>query len=219
MKLHQELEETKSLVLKMAGAVKEAVEKAIDCMNRHDTDLASEVIKADDNIDSMEVEVERRCIRMVALYQPEAIDLRLIMGIYKAVSDLERIGDEAENVANRVILLAQEPPLKPYVNLNLMSANVKSMIEDSVLSFFQRDTALARKVIEKDAIINELYVQLQRELITYMLEDVRNIKRSIHLSFIAKNLERMADHATNIAEMAIYWSEGEVVKHQHKDQD
>lgn len=219
MKLHQELEETKSLVLKMAGAVKEAVEKAIDCMNRHDTDLASEVIKADDNIDSMEVEIERRCIRMVALYQPEATDLRLIMGIYKAVSDLERIGDEAENIANRVILLAQEPPLKPYVNLNLMSANVKSMIEDSVLSFFQRDTALARKVIEKDSIINELYVQLQRELITYMLEDVRNIKRSIHLSFIAKNLERMADHATNIAEMAIYWSEGEVVKHQHKEQD
>ncbi|MEN3033615.1 MAG: phosphate signaling complex protein PhoU [Aquificaceae bacterium] len=219
MKLHQELEETKSLVLKMAGAVKEAVDKAIDCMNRHDTDLASEVIKSDDSIDAMEIEIERRCIRMVALYQPEAVDLRLIMGIYKVVSDLERIGDEAENIANRVILLAQEPPLKPYVNLNLMSANVKSMIEDSVLSFFQRDVALAKKVIEKDSIINELYVQLQRELITYMLEDVRNIKRSIHLSFISKNLERMGDHATNIAEMAIYWSEGEVVKHQHKEQD
>lgn len=215
MKLFQELEETKNLVLKMAGLVKEAVEKAIESLNRQDVDLAEEIIRGDDQIDQMEVEIERRCIRMIALYQPEAVDLRLIMGIYKIVSDLERIGDEAENIAERSILLAQEPPLKPYVNLTLMAANVKSMIEDAVLSFFQRDTNLAKKVIERDDMIDELYHQVQRELITYMLEDPRNIKRSIHLSFIARHFERMADHAENIAEMTIYWSEGEVVKHQH----
>ncbi len=215
MKLFQELEETKNLVLKMAGLVKEAVDKAIESLNKQSVELAEEVIKGDDQIDQMEVEIERRCIRMIALYQPEAVDLRLIMGIYKIVSDLERIGDEAENIAERSVLLAQEPPLKPYVNLTLMAANVKSMIEDAVLSFFQRDISLAKKVIERDDMVDELYHQVQRELITYMLEDPRNIKRSMHLSFIARHFERMADHAENIAEMTIYWSEGEMVKHQH----
>ncbi len=220
MKLFQELEETKGLVLKMAGLVKEAVDKAIESLNKQDVGLAEEIIKGDDQIDQLEVEIERRCIRMIALYQPEAVDLRLIMGMYKIVSDLERIGDEAENIAERSILLAQEPPLKPYVNLTLMASNVKSMIEDAVLSFFQRDVELAKKVIERDDVVDELYHQVQRELITYMLEDPRNIKRSIHLSFVARHFERMADHAENIAEMTIYWSEGEVVKHQHiKDKE
>jgi len=220
MKLFQELEETKGLVLKMAGLVKEAVDKAIESLNKQDVGLAEEIIKGDDQIDQLEVEIERRCIRMIALYQPEAADLRLIMGMYKIVSDLERIGDEAENIAERSILLAQEPPLKPYVNLTLMASNVKSMIEDAVLSFFQRDVELAKKVIERDDMVDELYHQVQRELITYMLEDPRNIKRSIHLSFVARHFERMADHAENIAEMTIYWSEGEVVKHQHiKDKE
>lgn len=220
MKLFQDLEETKGLVLKMAGLVKEAVDKAIESLNKQDVGLAEEIIKGDDQIDQLEVEIERRCIRMIALYQPEAVDLRLIMGMYKIVSDLERIGDEAENIAERSILLAQEPPLKPYVNLTLMASNVKSMIEDAVLSFFQRDVELAKKVIERDDMVDELYHQVQRELITYMLEDPRNIKRSIHLSFVARHFERMADHAENIAEMTIYWSEGEVVKHQHiKDKE
>ncbi|MCS7171485.1 MAG: phosphate signaling complex protein PhoU, partial [Aquificaceae bacterium] len=150
MKLFQELEETKNLVIRMAGLVKDAVEKSIESLNKQDMELAEDIIKGDDQIDQLEVEIERRCIRMIALYQPEAVDLRLIMGIYKIVSDLERIGDEAENIAERAMLLAEEPPLKPYINLSLMAANVKSMIEDAVLSFFQRDVALAKKVIERD---------------------------------------------------------------------
>jgi phosphate transport system protein len=183
MKLHAEIEEAKQLVLRMAELVRTAVEKAIDSLNKQDINLAEEIIKGDNAIDQLEVEIERRCIRMIALYQPEAVDLRLIMGIYKMVSDLERIGDEAENIAERSILLAQEPPLKPYVNLTLMANTVKTMIEDAVISFFHRDVELAKKVIERDD--------------------------------MARHFERMADHAENIAEMAIYWSEGEVVKHQH----
>jgi len=215
MKLHAEIEETKQLVLKMAELIRTAVEKAIDSLNKQDTNLAEEIIKGDDAIDQLEVEIERRCIRMIALYQPEAVDLRLIMGMYKVVSDLERIGDEAENIAERSILLAQEPPLKPYVNLTLMANTVRTMIEDAVISFFHRDVELAKKVIERDDIVDELYHQLERELITYVMEDPRNIKRVISLSFVARHFERMADHAENIAEMAIYWSEGELVKHQH----
>jgi phosphate transport system protein len=215
MKLHAEIEETKQLVLKMAELVRTAVDKAIDSLNKQDIKLAEEIIKGDDAIDQLEVEIERRCIRMIALYQPEAVDLRLIMGMYKVVSDLERIGDEATNIAERSILLAQEPPLKPYVNLTLMANTVKTMIEDAVISFFQRDVELAKKVIERDNMVDELYHQLERELITYVIEDPRNIKRVISLSFVARHLERIGDHAENIAEMAIYWSEGEVVKHQH----
>jgi phosphate transport system protein len=215
MKLFEELEETKQLVLKMAGLVKKAVDKAIESLNKQDIEIAESIIKGDDEIDQLEVEIERRCIRMIALYQPEAIDLRLIMGIYKIVSDLERIADEAENIAERSILLAQEPPLKPYVNLTLMAGHVKDMIEDAVMSFFQRDVELAKKVITRDDTVDELYHQLERELITYVMEDPRNIKKVINLSFVGRHFERMADHAENIAEMAVYWSEGEVIKHQH----
>ncbi len=213
MKFLEELEETKKLVVKMAKLVQDAIDKAIRSLNEQNVELAEEIIKGDDDIDSLEVEIERRCIRMVALYQPEASDLRLVMGIYKMVSDLERMGDEAENIAERSIYLAQEPPLKPYVNLTLMAEAVKEMVNDSVISFLQRDTLLAKKIIEKDDMIDELYHQLERELITYVMEDPRNIKRVIHLSFVARHFERIADHAENIAEMAIYWAEGEMIKH------
>ncbi|WP_461831277.1 phosphate signaling complex protein PhoU [Aquifex sp.] len=215
MKLFKELEETKELVIKMAKYVQEAIDKATEALNKQDVELAEEVIKGDDTIDLLEVDIERRCIRMIALYQPEAGDLRMIMGIYKIVSDLERMGDEAENIAERAILLAEEPPLKPYVNLNFMAEMVKEMVNDSVISFIQEDVPLAKKVIERDDLIDELYHQLERELITYVLEDPRNIKRAMNLSFVARHYERIADHAENVAEAAIYLSEGEIVKHQH----
>jgi len=197
----------------MAKLVQRAVEKATEALNRQSVELAEEVIKGDDEIDLLEVDIERRCVRMIALYQPEASDLRMIMGIYKIVSDLERMGDEAENIAERAIMLAEEPPLKPYVNLNLMAELVKEMVNDSVIAFIQKDTLLAKKVIERDDTIDELYHQLERELMTYVLEDPRNIKRAMHLSFVARHYERIADHAENVAEAAIYLAEGEIIKH------
>ncbi len=213
MKFLEELDRTKELVVRMAKLVQEAIGKAIRSLNEQNVELAEEIIKGDDVIDSLEVEIERRCIRMIALYQPEASDLRLVMGIYKMVSDLERMGDEAENIAERSIFLAQEPPLKPYVNLTLMAEAIKEMVNDSVICFLQRDTLLAKKIIEKDNMIDELYHQLERELMTYVMEDPRNIKRVIHLSFVARHFERIADHSENIAEMAVYWAEGEMIKH------
>ncbi len=213
MKFLEELDRTKELVVRMAKLVQEAIGKAIRSLNEQNVELAEEIIKGDDVIDSLEVEIERRCIRMIALYQPEASDLRLVMGIYKMVSDLERMGDEAENIAERSIFLAQEPPLKPYVNLTLMAEAIKEMVNDSVICFLQRDTLLAKKIIEKDNMIDELYHQLERELMTYVMEDPRNIKRAIHLSFVARHFERIADHSENIAEMAVYWAEGEMIKH------
>ena len=215
MKLFKELEETKEQVIKMAKLVQRAIEKATEALNKQSIELAEEVIKGDDEIDILEVDIERRCIRMIALYQPEASDLRMIMGIYKMVSDLERMGDEAENIAQRAIPLAEEPPLKPYINLNFMAEIVKEMVSDSVISFLHKDTELAKKVIERDDTVDELFHQLERELITYVLEDPRNIKRAMNLSFVARHYERIGDHAENVAEAAIYLAEGEIIKHQH----
>ncbi len=220
MKFFDELEETKKLVIEMASVVQRSIKSAIESLNNQDIEIAEEIIKNDDVIDNYEVEIERKCIRMLALYQPEASDLRLVMGIYKIVSDLERMGDEAENIAERSILLAQEPPLKPYVNLTMMAEIAHEMVEDSVISFLNRDTDIAKKVIKRDDMVDELYHQLERELITYVMEDPRNIRRAINLSFVARHFERIADHAENIAEAAIYWAEGEMIKHKHiKEQE
>lgn len=215
MKLVKEIDETKEVLTRMTELVREAINLAIESLNEQDVEKAEKVIKGDDEIDKLEVEIEKRCIRMVALYQPEASDLRFIMGIYKIVSDLERMGDEAENIAERSLLLAKEPPLKPYVNLTLMAQIVKEMVQLSVLSFINRDTHMAKVVIQKDDLVDELYHQLERELITYVMEDIRNIRKVINLSFVARHLERIADHSENIAEMVIYWVEGEMVKHKH----
>ncbi len=215
MKFFEELEETKKLVIEMASHVQKSIKSAIKSLNDQDIETAEEIIKNDDVIDRYEVEIERKCIRMIALYQPEASDLRLVMGIYKIVSDLERMGDEAENIAERSILLAQEPPLKPYVNLTMMAEIAHEMVEDGVISFLNRDTEIAKKVIKRDDMVDELYHQLERELITYVMEDPRNIKKAINLSFVARHFERIADHAENIAEAAIYWAEGEMIKHKH----
>lgn len=215
MKFFEELEETKKELIKMASMVQNAIEKAMKSLLDQNVDLAEEVIKGDDDIDLMEVKIEQDCIRMVALYQPEASDLRFVMGVYKIVSDLERMADEAENVAQRSILLSQEPPLKPYINLTMMSDIAKEMVSDSVISFLQKDTELAKKVIQRDDMVDELYHQLERELITYVMEDQRNIKRAISLEMVARHFERIADHAENVAEMAIYLVQGEMVKHKH----
>lgn len=215
LKSVEEIEELKRDILNMALAVQNSIDKSLKALMDHDVDLASEVIKGDDDIDLMEVQIEQACIRIIALYQPEASDLRLVMGVYKIVSDLERMADEAENIAERVIALSKEPPLKPYINLSLMANNAKEMVSDSVLSFLQKDKELAEKVIEKDSIVDELYHQLERELITYVMEDPRNITKVINLQFIARHFERIADHAENIAEMAIYLKQGEMVKHKH----
>lgn len=215
MKFLEELEETKKELIKMASMVQNAIEKAMKSLLNQNVDLAEEVIKGDDDIDMMEVKIEQDCIRMVALYQPEASDLRLVMGVYKIVSDMERMADEAENVAQRSILLSQEPPLKPYINLTMMSDIAKDMVSDSVISFLQKDIELAKKVIQRDDTVDELYHQLERELITYVMEDQRNIKRAISLEMVARHFERIADHAENIAEMAIYLVQGEMVKHKH----
>ncbi|NPB05146.1 MAG: phosphate signaling complex protein PhoU [Aquificae bacterium] len=213
-KLQRELEELKKLLHEMSETVELAISKAVDALFNKDEKLAREVIELDDKIDLYEVEIERKCIRIIALYHPEASDLRLVMGAYKVVSDYERIGDEAENIAYRVLELIKEGYKITPVQLRYMAETVKDMVDMATAAFFDGDTELAKKVIEKDHVVDELYHSVERELITYVLEDPREYLREIFpLLFIARHLERMGDHAENIAEFTFYTSEGEWVRH------
>jgi phosphate transport system protein len=214
--LRKELEELKNLLHEMSDLVEEQIAKVIQALWDGNKDLAEEVIHNDDKVDLYEVEIERKCVRIIALYHPEASDLRLVMGAYKIVSDYERIGDEAENIAYRALELIKEGyKLKP-VQLKYMAENVKDMVDMATAAFFDGDVELAKKVIEKDNTVDSLYHSVERELITYVLEDPQEyLKEMFPLLFIARHLERMGDHAENIAEFTFYTTEGEWIKHTH----
>jgi phosphate transport system protein len=215
-RLRKELEELKNLLHEMSDLVEEQIAKVIQALWDGNKDLAEEVIHNDDKVDLYEVEIERKCVRIIALYHPEASDLRLVMGAYKIVSDYERIGDEAENIAYRALELIKEGyKLKP-VQLKYMAENVKDMVDMATAAFFDGDVELAKKVIEKDNTVDSLYHSVERELITYVLEDPQEyLKEMFPLLFIARHLERMGDHAENIAEFTFYTTEGEWIKHTH----
>ncbi|HID78917.1 MAG TPA: phosphate signaling complex protein PhoU [Aquifex aeolicus] len=213
-RLEKELGELKKLLHEMSDTVENSISKVIEALFTQNGKLAEEVIQLDDKIDSYEVEIERKCVRIIALYHPEASDLRLVMGAYKVVSDYERIGDEAENIAYRILELLQEGfKIKP-LQLRYMAETVKDMVDMATAAFFDGDVELAKKVIEKDNVVDELYHSVERELITYVLEDPQEYLREIFpLLFIARHLERMGDHAENIAEFTFYTSEGEWIRH------
>jgi phosphate transport system protein len=214
LRLQKELQELKQRLHEMSDLVEEAITKAITALFEKNKELAEEVIELDNKIDQYEVDIERKCIRIIALYHPEASDLRMVMGAYKVVSDYERIGDEAENIAYRVLELIKEGYKITPVQLKYMAETVKDMVDMATAAFFDGDVELAKKVIEKDNTVDELYHSVERELITYVLEDPKEYLREIFpLLFIARHLERMGDHAENIAEFTFYTSEGEWIRH------
>jgi phosphate transport system protein len=162
----------------------------------------------------MEVELDGLCLQILARRQPVASDLRFITLVLKVVTDLERIADLGVNVCERVVELDQEPPLKSYVDIPHMGAEVQSMLREVLDAFVAKDAARARKVIDRDHIVDALYAQLFRELLTFMMESGHNVYRATRLQSIAKYLERMADHTTNLAEMVIFMVDGQDVRHQ-----
>jgi len=163
----------------------------------------------------MERSIDEKCLRILALYQPAASDLRFVALGFKIVTDLERQGDQAMNIAERAIELCREPPLKPYIDLPRMAELAGRMLSGALNAFVHRDATAAREILQMDSTVDDLFLQLFRELLTYMIEDPRNIRRSTRLVFVAKYLERIADHATNIAEMVIFNVEGLDVRHGH----
>ena len=208
-----ELADLKTTLLRMAGLAEDQIDKALTALVTRDSDLARKVIERDHQVNALDVEIDEECIRLLALHQPAARDLRLVTTAMKISTELERISDLAENVSERTIELNEEPQLKPYIDIPLMGKMARTMVKESIDAFVKDDSTLARKVLADDDFVDDLMEQLFRELLSFMLEDTRTISRAIRLSFIAKYLERMADHATNIAELVVYLVEGKIIRH------
>jgi len=191
---------------------------AIEALIERDTERARATIARDAEVNRMDVENDEAAIRLLALHQPAAGDLRFITTALKITTDLERIGDNAVNICERVLELNQEPQLKPYIDIPRMTAITQSMVKDSVDAFMRDDPDLAEAVIERDDEVDGLNHQIYRELLSYMVEDPATIQRATRILFVSKNLERVADHATNIAEMVVYMVKGRTIRHTEKKQ-
>ena len=198
---HEELDALKQTLLAMGGLVEDQIRRVDARLLERDDVLAQEVIDRDRQVNAYDVEVDEQCVKLLALHQPAAGDLRFITTAMKIVTDLERIGDQAVNIAQRALELNREPQLKPYIDLPRMAERAQRMVKESLDAFVARDTALARRVCGEDAEVDALKEQIFRELLTFMMEDPRTIPRAIRLILISRFLERVADHATNIAEM------------------
>jgi len=197
----------------MASMVETAIANAVKSLIERDSDLARLVVQSDEQVDALELEIDKQCVDFLALRQPLAIDLRFITSSIKITNNLERMGDLAVNIAERVIPLSQEPQLKPLIDIPRMATITQTMVKDSIDAFVNRDTELARSVYERDSTVDAMNDQIFRELLTYMMQDPANITRAVHLILISRHLERIADHSTNIAEEVVYIVKAKVVKH------
>lgn len=209
----EELSALKEKVLKLGSMVEAAIRDSVKSLVERDSDLAREVIKKDHLINALDVEIDEECIRLIALRQPLARDLRFITTAMKITTDLERMGDLAENICERAIELNEEPMLKPFVNIPKMAEIVQGMLRDVLDAFVRKNTSSAYDVLKRDDEVDDLTVQNFNELLDFMLRDQKIIPLAVKRTYVAKYLERIADHATNIAEMVIYMCEGKIIRH------
>ena len=209
----RELHRVREQLLEMGGRVEEMIGKAADALIERDAELCREVVDEDREVDRMELAIDEACYSLMVRHQPTAGDLRFLIAVMKIVTDLERIGDSTVNICQSVEQLNQEPPLKPYVDLPRMSKRTARMVRDALDALVRRDAAQATRVTEADDEVDSLYRQVFGELMSFMTEDPKTTRRAVHLLLVARNLERIADHATNIAEDVIYYVEGRDVRH------
>src|SRR5437660_555314 len=210
---HEELDALKQTLLAMGALVEDQIRRVMRALVERDEALARDVIERDHQVNAYDVEVDEKCVELLARYQPAASDLRFLTTAMKIVTDLERIGDQAVNIAQRVLELNREAQLKPYIDLPRMAEKAQRMVKESLDAFVARDTALARQVCGEDAEVDALKEQIFRELLTFMMEDPRTIPRAIRVILISRFMERVADHATNLAEMVVYMVESKIVRH------
>jgi len=208
-----ELNEIRNLLLEMGGKVEQMIADAMKSLVERDSDLARRLIATDHQINHLEMEIDEKCLQVLARRQPAARDLRFITLALKIVTDLERIGDQCTSVAKRAVELNEEPPLKPYIDLPRMANWASVMVKEALDAFVRGDSELAIKVCRDDAFVDGLNEQIQRELLTFMMEDPSTISRAMKLNYISKYLERIADHATNVAEMVIFMVKGKDIRH------
>ncbi len=211
-----ELQSLHGLILRMGGLVERQITHSIESLVERESDLASEVIDRDREVNKLDIEIDEHCLKLLALHQPTASDLRFITTALKITTDLERIGDQAVNICERALELNEEPVLKPYIDIPRMADIAQRMLRTSLDAFVRRDTDLANEVIGEDDEVDQLAHQVYRELLSYMVEDPTTIARATRILFISKYLERIADHATNIAEMVVFMVKGRMIRHQAK---
>jgi phosphate transport system protein len=209
----EELNELKTRLLLMGGRAEASVHKSIDALKRRDAALAEEIFADDRVIDQLEVEIDERCIRLLALRQPVGQDLRFITSALKIVNDLERVGDHAVNIAQSAVKLAHEPELKPLIDIPRMAEIATRMLTEALDAFVRNDATAARRILTEDDEVDHLKSQLFRELLSFMIEKPETISRSLELILVSRNLERVADLATNVAEEVVFIAEARVVKH------
>lgn len=209
----QELQELKGSLLRMVGLVEQSIGEAVRSLVERDDALAERVIQEDARIDEMEVAIEETCLRLLALRQPIAVDLRFITSAMKINNDLERMADQAVNIAERALEINKEPLLKPLIDIPRMSELAQCMVKESLDAFIHRDVELARRVCGRDDEMDHLRDQVFRELLTYMMQDPRTINRAVYLILVTRHLERIADLATNVAEDVVYFVQGRIIRH------
>lgn len=208
-----ELKKLRERLLRMAGRVEEMIADSVRALVEQDMALARRTIEADRLVDRAEVETDELCLVILAKRQPVASDLRFVTLSLKMVTDLERIGDLAVNICERVLDLGQDAPLKPWVDVPRMGSIVQAMVRDAIDAFVAGDAARAQSVVDRDHALDELYTRVFRELLSAMLNDGSKVERGIHAQSIAKWLERMGDHATNLAEQVVFMVKGKDIRH------
>lgn len=214
----EELEHLKEMLLKMATLVEASIQDSVQALVERNSDLARRVIEGDQKINAFDVNIDEECIRLIALKQPMGKDLRFITTAMKITTDLERIADNAVNIAERALELNEEPLLKPYIDIPRMSRIAQGMVRDTINAFINGDKDLAKDVIMRDDEVDDLNEMVLKELMFIMTQDPSTVLRGVKISYISKYLERIADHATNIAETVIYMVEGKIIRHMSPDQ-
>lgn len=211
----QELSLLKQKLLTLASHAEEAVSNSLKSLLDRSDVQARAVIEADSVLDTMEVELDEMCISMLALYSPIASDLRLITTAMKITHDLERVGDEATTIARRVIELNTEPQLKPYIDISRMGLLALAMLKDALDAFVHGDSVKARAIVPRDKQVDQIHKQLRKELVNLMIENSASITRALNIMVISKSLERVADHAANIAEEVVFLYESRDIRHSY----
>jgi len=201
---HKRLREIQDDILAMGSMVEKAISRSIESLKNRDLDMAHQIIIDDLRINEKRFNIEEKCIQLIATQQPMASDLRTIICVLNIISELERIGDHAEGIAKIVVMIGDEPPLKPLIDLPRMAEKTKEMLRRSLNAFINRDAEVAKQISAEDDEVDSLYDQVFRELLTFMMEDPKTITRATRLIWVAHNLERSADRVTNICERVVF---------------
>ncbi len=212
-KVEQEYIQLKTMLAGMCQVTAAMLQDATTALLTRDSALATRVIARDDEVDAFDTNIDKHCLKMLALYEPKAIDLRFVVTALRIIVDLERVGDHCTSIAKEVRQLNRSAPVKPYIDLPLMADAAKTMLQDVMTAYFNRDIEMALDIIGRDDTVDELDKKIAHELLGYMNTDLTNTRNIVSLLFIARSIERIADYATNIAEMIHFMVTGEIIKH------